>query len=103
VADSTSSNIVATYDSRDGSGKLRYQVVRREPKSFYQRRPDGAGGWINNLDAVERVLYRLPELMAADPAEIVWIPEGEADVQNLVRLGLVATTNAGGAGKWRRE
>ena len=68
MADGTPRSIVATYDYRDGNFKRLYQVVRQEPKSFYQRRPDGAGGWINNLNGVERVLYRLPELMTADPA-----------------------------------
>jgi hypothetical protein len=75
--------------------------VRFEPKSFSQRRPDGTGGWIWNLNGVERVLYRLPELLAADPAETIWLPEGEKDVEALVAAGLVATTNPMGAGKWR--
>ena len=33
----------------------------------------------------------------------MYIPEGEKDVLSLVRLGLVATCNPGGAGKWRDE
>ncbi|MBN2512533.1 MAG: hypothetical protein JXB18_06305 [Sedimentisphaerales bacterium] len=53
------------------------------------------------MQGVEPVLYRLPELLAADPSSIVFIPEGEKDVENLVSLGLVATCNLGGAGKWR--
>src|SRR5262245_27745418 len=39
-------NIVAIYDYTDDKGELLYQVVRLEPKSFRQRRPDGNGGWI---------------------------------------------------------
>src|SRR5262249_54625031 len=35
-------NIAAAYDYRDETGRLRYQVVRLDPKSFRQRRPDGA-------------------------------------------------------------
>ena len=39
--------IVATYDYRDESSTLLYQVVRyATPKDFVQRRPDGNGGWI---------------------------------------------------------
>ena len=34
---------------------------------------------------------------------MVLIPEGEKDVDRLIDLGFVATTNAGGAGKWRPE
>jgi hypothetical protein len=96
--------IVATYDYRDEGGTLRFQVVRlRDPKSFRQRRPDGRGGWIWNLEGVAPLLYRLPELLAADPTEWVFIVEGEKDVDTLWALGLVATTNPGGAGKWRPE
>ena len=39
-----------------------FQVVRFAPKDFRQRRPDGNGGWIWNLNGIERVPYRLPEL-----------------------------------------
>jgi uncharacterized protein (DUF927 family) len=49
------------------------------------------------------VPYRLPELLTADPAAFVFIPEGEKDVDNLRALGLVATCNPGGAGKWRTD
>ncbi len=93
--------IVATYDYRGADGALLFQVVRYADKSFRQRRPDGQGGWISNLDGVERVPYRLPELLAADPNEIVYIPEGEKDADRLSALGLVATCNPGGAGKWK--
>src|SRR5215472_9254861 len=46
--------VVAAYDYVDEAGKLLYQVVRYEPKKFQQRRPDGKGGWIWNLDGVTR-------------------------------------------------
>jgi putative DNA primase/helicase len=52
---------------------------------------------------VRRVLYRLPELLAADPAAVVFVPEGEKDVDAMRALGFVATCNVGGAGKWRTE
>jgi len=41
--------IVMTYDYRDESGKLLFQVVRFEPKSFAQRRPDGKSGWVGHI------------------------------------------------------
>src|SRR5438128_3829137 len=53
---------VAAYDYRDERGNLISQNVRFEPKDFRQRRPDGCGGWIWNMDDVRRVPYRLPEL-----------------------------------------
>jgi AAA domain len=47
-----------------------------------------------------RLPYRLPELLAAPATEPVFICEGEKDSNSVAALGLVATTNPGGAGKW---
>jgi hypothetical protein len=52
---------------------------------------------------VRKVPYRLQELAKADPTRAVCIPEGEKDVDRLVALGLIATCNPGGAGKWKKE
>ncbi|WP_419193381.1 phage/plasmid primase, P4 family [Kolteria novifilia] len=95
--------IAATYNYVDESGKLLFQAVRMKPKDFRQRVPDGSGGWRWKLNGARRVLYRLPELLAAAPSEIVFVVEGEKDANRLTSLGLVSTCNAGGAGKWRRE
>ncbi len=92
--------IVATYDYRDERGELLYQVTRHDPKDFRQRRPDGMGGWIKNLKDTRRVLFGLSALVAADPFQTVYIVEGEKDVLNLRKVGLVATTAAGGAENW---
>ncbi|HYH85832.1 MAG TPA: AAA family ATPase [Pyrinomonadaceae bacterium] len=93
---------IEAYDYRDEHGVLLYQALRYEPKGFSQRRPNG-DGWVHKLDGVRRVPYRLPELLAADPEQLVFIVEGEKDADRLAALGLVATTKAGGAGKWRGE
>jgi putative DNA primase/helicase len=74
--------------------------VRFSPKDFRQRRPNGAGGWTWKLDGVRRVLYRLDKLPGC---ETVCVVEGEKDADALWHLGVPATTNAGGAGKWRPE
>lgn len=95
--------VVKTYDYRDETGKLLYQVCRMEPKTFLQRRPDGSGGWIWNLQGTRRVLYRLPELYVLPRESVVWIVEGEKDADRLASHGLHATTSCGGAGKWRKE
>lgn len=87
----------ATFDYVDEQRSLLFQVVRFPGKKFRQRRPDGAGGWIWNLNGVRRVLYRLPDLKGHDT---VFIVEGEKDAETLWALGLPAATNAGGAGKW---
>ncbi|MGH3054460.1 MAG: AAA family ATPase, partial [Gaiellaceae bacterium] len=95
--------VIATYDYRDESDTLLYQVERLEPKRFRQRRPDGKRDWIYKLDGVRRVPYRLPDLLPALVEAFVFIVEGEKDVDALYLLGLVATCNPGGAGKWRAE
>lgn len=95
--------IVKTYPYCDEEGRPLFEVLRFANKRFSQRRPDGKDGWIWNLEGVRRVPYRLPELLAADPAEWVHVVEGEKDANNLSLLGLVATTNPSGAGKWREE
>jgi len=94
--------VVATYDYRDPSGDLLFQVLRYEGKEFRQRRPDGNGGWIWKLGRTPRVLYRLPELLAAGPDEWVFVAEGEKDANRLGSVGLIATCNPGGAGKWNK-
>lgn len=121
--------IVKVYDYHDAAGKLLSQKVRFVPKGFSQRQPDGEGHWVWGVTAGEyvqgkggdwskpknttpadaprkrfpecpAVLYRLPELLAADPSAVAFIVEGEKDADNLIALGLVATTNPGGADKW---
>lgn len=102
---------VATYDYTDANGEFLFQVVRYEPKTFRQRRRvvkmDGTSAgisWEYNIKGISRVLYRLPKVKAADQVLVV---EGEKDVENLERLGFVATCNPGGAcnhaGKWLKN
>ena len=93
-----------TYGYCDENGTLLFQVVRFEPKGFRQRRPDGRGGWIWNLQDTRRVPYLLPDLVKAVAAgETIYVPEGEKDVDNLRAIGFAATTNPGGCKKWRSE
>jgi DNA primase len=89
--------VIATYDYTDEARTLLFQVVRYEPKGFTQRRPDGKGGWIYNLEGVTTVLYNLPDVIKA---ETIFIVEGEKDVESLRKFDVVATTNPMGAGKW---
>ena len=95
--------IVAEYDYRNEWDELLYQVVRVEPKGFRQRRPDDRADWVWNLQGVRRVPYRLPQLLAASRDTIAYVAEGEKDVDNLVKLGLLATCNSEGAGNWKAE
>jgi len=90
------SEIEKIYSYKDALGREIYQVVRLKPKDFRQRH-NVEGKWVWNMEGVERVLYRLPEVLKADT---VWIVEGEKDADNLAELGFTATCNVGGAGKW---
>lgn len=88
--------IVATYSYHDEAGVHLYDVVRFNPKDFRQRRADGK--W--SMQGVRRVLYHLHGIQGQ---MVAYVPEGERDVDRLRALGLAATCNVGGAGKWRRE
>jgi hypothetical protein len=96
----------AVYSYADAAGALLFEKVRLPGKRFQQRRPNGNGGYVYNLKGVEQVLYRLPalfihlELGKRDP---IYIVEGEKDADAIAANGAVATTNPGGAGKWRDE
>jgi hypothetical protein len=93
--------IVATYDYVDETGTLLFQTVRYDPKDFKQRRPGPTkSDWIYNLKGVRRVLYRLPQVIAASDVLII---EGEKDVETAEKLGFVATCNPMGAGKWQPD
>ena len=110
--------IETTYDYVDEQGTLLFQVVRLVGKKFRQRRPIGSEwAWHlspaatcerpgcpcirTNLGECRRVLYRLPQLLAAGPEQPVYVVEGEKDVGTLVARGQVATCNPAGAGKWK--
>lgn len=95
-----SKRIVATYNYLNENSKLLFQVLRYEPKDFRQRRLDGKGGWTWNLDGTRRVLYNLAEV---SKAESILVCEGEKDVETARRVGLTATCNPSGAGKWKPE
>ena len=81
-----------------------FQVVRYEPKDFRQRRPDPKrrGKWMWSTKNVRQVPYQLPKLRDADD-RVIFVVEGEKDADRLWKLGVVATCNAGGAGKWHAD
>lgn len=98
--DAQPAGIAETYPYRDENNHDVFETVRYIPKDFKQRHRGPHNEWIWNLKGVRRVLYRLPELIAADKDAWVFIPAGEKDVDRLRSLGLVSTTNPLGEGKW---
>lgn len=91
--------VIARYDYQGEDGAVLFQVRRHEPKDFRQYGFVG-GEWVPTVKGIKQVPYRLPQLLAAPIDAIIYIVEGEKDADRLVRLGLFATTCAGGAGKW---
>ena len=116
---SSKSSIEAAYTYRDELARLLFETVRLFPKKFFQRRPatpqdpsdkvkrdpDGRE-WVNSMTGpdgkpIRRVLFRLPETLAAVAAgRPIVLVEGEKDAEAVCRLGLDATTSPQGAGKW---
>jgi putative DNA primase/helicase len=92
--------IVATYPYYNADGLLVYEVVRyANPKTFRQRRPHPArpGEWLWKMRDVPRLLYRLPKLLSSPLETLVYLVEGEKDVETLEALGCLATTNPMGS------
>jgi putative DNA primase/helicase len=89
--------IIAQYPYLDAGKNELYRVIRYEPKTFKVKNPHGWG----MPEGVEKVLYRLPELLdAVKTGKTIFLVEGEKDVDRLCNMGLRATTNQGGAAKW---
>src|SRR5262249_14059411 len=97
---------VAEFIYRDlkGAPYLRVDkyVTAQGDKAFPQYRLEN-GQWVKRGKNWPSIPFRLPELLAAPPGSTVNIGEGEKDALNLATLGLIATTNPGGAGKWTPE
>ncbi|WP_173266530.1 toprim domain-containing protein [Streptomyces pacificus] len=103
---------VAQYLYRGENGAVVHGVTRCDHKCFAQWRPEPTAKsgrrWSLNDQQGNRLVrvvpYRLPEILKAKTNDrVVWICEGEKDAHALVDHGLVATCNAGGAGKWTAE
>jgi AAA domain len=95
--------IKATFDYQDEDGRRLFQVLKFEPlnspKTFRQRVGPEQEKW--SIKGVRFVPFRLPELiedLASD--HVVFVVEGEKDVETLRAHGIPATCNPMGAGKW---
>lgn len=86
-----------TYE--DAAGDPCGLVVRWDAASGKRILPvsrDSARRWANRAMPSPRPLYRLPELLAANP-DRVWIVEGEKSADAARSLGIVASTSSGGS------
>jgi 5S rRNA maturation endonuclease (ribonuclease M5) len=90
----------AVYTYQDKDGKPVYEVVRMPGKRFFQRALSDEGP-VYSMKGVDRVLYRLPEVLEAVGNRKVFVVEGEKDVEAIRRAEGVATCSAGGAQSWQ--
>ena len=100
----TPRTVVATYQYRDESGAVLYEIDRIEwiengkrRKIFPQYKMKDGQRLTKKFDA-RSVLWRLPEILAS--TGLVIIGEGEKTVQALVEHGFDATTADGGSKNW---
>ena len=76
--------VVASYVYSDAHDKPHLRVQRTAAKRFWQQHFNG-DGWEKGAPK-ERIPYRLPELLAADPSVPIYIVEGQKDADRLVHL-----------------
>ncbi len=100
----TAGYLYRTADGESWCRRIRFDHPDK-PKEYRPLRWDGTRyvGTEPPVPTEGKPLYRLPELLAADPAALVLICEGEKCADHLHKLGLVATTSgsmssASGAG-----
>jgi len=95
---------VARYEYQDENGDMQYIVTRHEDgtgkKNFSQKTKNGLSP--TKDIAFEHLPYHLPELVA-QPDAPVFIVEGEKCVEAAQSIGLLATSNHGGAGNWNEK
>ena len=102
--------IVSTYDYKNLSSELIYQVCRLKPKSFRQRRyihPENdeskatSDPWKWNMEGVSALPYHIRNVI---DNQTVYIVEGEGKCDDAIEaFNLPFTTFHGGAGKWYPE
>jgi DNA polymerase len=95
-------NAIAEYIYLGQDNKPHLMVRRTTAKQFPQFHFED-GCWVKGAPKGPRIPFMLPELIAAAPETAIWITEGEKDALNVSGLGLIATTNSGGAGKWSSD
>ena len=90
------------YEKPDGSDLHWVHRYASKPKCLYCRPgTNGQKEW--NLNGVPYVPFNVRAVLATGPNTWVWVAEGEKNAEDLIKLGLVGTTNRGGAKKWRSE
>ncbi|MDJ0579109.1 DUF3987 domain-containing protein [Crocosphaera sp.] len=106
------------YPGRDGNRLIRVKRIdypegtvdpktgKPKTKDIFQERWSQIA-WVNGVKPIQREdipIYRYKEIQEAiAKGETIWVVEGETTADALWELGLAATTNLGGSGKWRES
>ena len=89
------------------SGTLLFQVCQRLIPRDFRWPAQGRtrnGGWIWSVKGAVALRCRIACRSCWSGSDnVIVIPEGERDVDALWKLGIAATCNAGGAGKWHPD
>ncbi len=94
--------VTARYVYQDCGGDPVYRANRKVSpdsgeKTFAMERYAN-GAWVSGMDGVDRILFHLPELIAALADVVVYVVEGEKCALAVEGLGLLGTSAAGGTG-----
>lgn len=123
--DGARKKLVKAWNYTDENGTVLFQTLRyqfqlpdgswrigddgKPEKTYSQRRTAGPGddsrdGWVYSLKGARIVPYRLPEVIEAIKAGYrIFFVEGEKTADALWDIGVAATCNPMGAGKWWDE
>ncbi|NNE69108.1 MAG: hypothetical protein HKN29_01960 [Rhodothermales bacterium] len=101
----TSKPIERYHVYTDEEGRPAHRVKRNAGKTFQQSRWDQSSErWHSGLGGCKTYLYRLPSILTAvKNGQVIFVVEGEKDVETLERFDLSATCNPMGADAWRPE
>ena len=106
--------IPANTNKRESKPILREHIYRDEtgePVRKAVKYADGSwrqygwneGDWAPKVKALRNIPYQLEELTQDHSDRMLFIFEGEKDVDRAIKFGLLATSNVGGAGNWMAE
>jgi hypothetical protein len=96
---------VVRFDDGEGGGGRGSKKPAWSQERWNISKTKNKNGWVPGIEGIAREnipIYRYAEIQKAiERNELIFIVEGEACADILWSLGLVATCNIGGSGKWR--
>lgn len=98
--DGQRASIVATYVYNDASGEPYMAVDRDANKNFFQKRPNGQGGWLYGLKGLSPIPFHLDQFPKRQDRWLLHV-EGEKDADRAILHGSYATTSPGGSKGWK--